>query len=84
MVKADKSTVAVGDVLDFKVIEFNKDAKRILLSHLRTWEAPKEEEKPAKKAKKAAAEQPTAPQIEKTTFGDIEALAALKAQLEGK
>ena len=84
LVKADKSTVAVGDVLDFKVIEFNKDAKRILLSHLRTWEAPKEEEKPAKKAKKAAAEQPTAPQIEKTTFGDIEALAALKAQLEGK
>ena len=84
LVKADKSTVAVGDVLDFKVIEFNKDSKRILLSHLRTWEAPKEEEKPAKKAKKAAAEQPTAPQIEKTTFGDIEALAALKAQLEGK
>ena len=84
LVKADKSTVAVGDVLDFKVIEFNKDAKRMLLSHLRTWEAPKEEEKPAKKAKKAAAEQPTAPQIEKTTFGDIEALAALKAQLEGK
>ena len=84
LVKADKSNVAVGDVLDFKVIEFNKDAKRILLSHLRTWEAPKEEEKPAKKAKKAAAEQPAAPQIEKTTFGDIEALAALKAQLEGK
>ena len=84
LVKADKSSVAVGDVLDFKVIEFNKDAKRILLSHLRTWEAPKEEEKPAKKAKKAAAEQPAAPQIEKTTFGDIEALAALKAQLEGK
>ena len=84
LVKADKSNVAVGDVLDFKVIEFNKDAKRILLSHLRTWEAPKEEEKPAKKAKKAVAEQPAAPQIEKTTFGDIEALAALKAQLEGK
>lgn len=82
--KADKGTVAVGDTLEFKVIEFNKDAKRILLSHLRTWEAPKEDEKPAKKAKKAAEPQVSAPQIEKTTFGDIEALAALKAQLEGK
>ncbi|MBQ0034917.1 MAG: 30S ribosomal protein S1 [Bacteroidales bacterium] len=85
LMKADKGQVAAGDVLDFKVIEFNKDAKRILLSHLRTWEAPKEvEEKPAKKAKKAAEPQVAAPQIEKTTFGDIEALAALKAQLENK
>ena len=36
--KEDKGAIAVGDTMDFKVIEFNRDAKRILLSHLRTWE----------------------------------------------
>jgi len=85
LLKADKAPVAAGEVLDFKVIEFNKDAKRILLSHLRTWEAPKEaEEKPVKKAKKPAEPQIETPKIEKTTFGDIDALAALKAQLEAE
>ncbi len=85
LAKEDKGNVAAGDTLNFKVIEFNKDAKRILLSHLRTWEAPKEEaEKPARKAKKA--QEPAMPQqqLEKTTLGDLSALAELKAQMEGK
>ena len=80
--------------LEFKVIEFNKDAKRIILSHSRIFEdAAKAEEKAEKKAaakeKKAKKQQQEeAPVIQNqaasTTLGDIDALAALKQQLEGK
>ena len=79
--KADKLPATIGEKLNFKVIEFNKDAKRILLSHLRTWETPREDEaKPARKnAKKEAA---PAIQVEKTTLGDLSALAALKAEMD--
>ena len=64
---------------------FNRDAKRILVSHLRTWEERKEA--PAKAAKKAAkAEEPALdlPKVEKTTLGDLSALAELKASLEAE
>ena len=75
----------VGDELPFKVIEFNRDAKRILVSHLRTWEERKEA--PAKAAKKAAKpEEPQVemPKVEKTTLGDLSALAELKASMEAE
>ena len=79
--KEDKSQVAVGDTMDFRVIEFNRDAKRILLSHLRTWEERKEAPAKEKPAKKEA--QPELPKAEKTTtLGDIDALASLKASME--
>lgn len=82
--KEDKTPVKAGDTLLFKVIEFNKDAKRILLSHVRTWEAPKEaEEAPkAKKAKKEPAQ--PAQTIEKTTLGDLSVLADLKAEMDAQ
>ena len=84
LAKEDKTAAAakVGDTLNFRVIEFNKDAKRIQLSHLRTWEERKVEaaEKPAKAAKKEAA--PAMPQVEKTTLGDLSVLADLKASME--
>jgi small subunit ribosomal protein S1 len=80
--------------LEFKVIEFNKDAKRIILSHSRIFEdAAKAEEKAEKKAaakerKAKKQQQEEAPMIQNqaasTTLGDIDALAALKQQLEGK
>ena len=83
--KEDKSAAQVDEKLQFKVIEFNKDAKRILLSHLRTWETPKEvvpEEAPkAKKTSKKEAA-PQQPAVEKTTLGDISALADLKAEMD--
>ena len=80
----DKAPVQKGETLDFKVIEFNKDAKRILLSHLRTWEAPREvEEKPAKKAPKKEAQAPQQ-QLEKTTLGDLSVLADLKASMDAE
>ena len=64
---------------------FNRDAKRILVSHLRTWEERKEAAKKA--AKKAAkAEEPALdlPKVENTTLGDLSALAELKASLEAE
>lgn len=81
--KEDGSSVEVGEALDFKVTEFSKDDKRIVLSHTATF---KEEAKPAaapKKAKKAPAAPADAPAAEKSTLGDIDALAELKEKMEG-
>ncbi|MBQ7448260.1 MAG: 30S ribosomal protein S1 [Paludibacteraceae bacterium] len=78
LAKEDKSQAKVDEKLMFKVIEFNKDAKRILLSHLRTWEQPREEAKPQKAQEKPIAQAG----VEKTTLGDIEALADLKAEMD--
>ena len=85
LVKEDGSQATQGEVLPFKVIEFNKDSKRIILSHSRTFEDPKREEKAA--AKKARApKKDDAPKIENvaasTTLGDIDVLAELKAKME--
>ena len=91
LVKEDGTQAQVDEKLNFKVIEFNKDSKRIILSHSRIFEdearAEKAEAKKAAKKAKVAEEAPvmTTP-IEKTTLGDISALAALKEKLakEGK
>ena len=89
LVKEDGSQAQLDEKLEFKVIEFNKDAKRIILSHSRIFEdAAKAEEKAEKKATKKAAKKEEAPMIQNqaasTTLGDLDALAALKEQLEGK
>ena len=89
LVKEDGSQAKVDEKLAFKVIEFNKDNKRIILSHSRIFEdeakAEKAEVKKAKKAPKRQEEAaPAMPAVEKTTLGDIEALAALKEQLSKK
>ncbi|MBE6317939.1 MAG: 30S ribosomal protein S1 [Bacteroidales bacterium] len=89
LVKEDGSNAVVEEKLNFKVIEFNKDSKRIILSHSRIFEdeakAEKAEAKKAtKKAAKKAEEAPATPAIEKTTLGDLEELAALKEKLAGK
>ena len=63
----------------------NRDAKRILVSHLRTWEERKEAApKAAKKAAKAEEPALDLPKVEKTTLGDLSALAELKASLEAE
>ena len=80
LAKEDKTPAAKGETLEFRVIEFNKDAKRIMLSHLRTWEERKETPAKEAKAKKEAA--PEMPKMEKTTLGDLGVLADLKASLE--
>ena len=89
LVKEDGSQAQVEEKLNFKVIEFNKESKRIILSHSRIHEdaareAKGEETVAAKKvAKKAKKEAAPVTQIEKTTLGDIQSLADLKDQLEG-
>ena len=87
LVKEDGTPAKQDEKLQFKVIEFNKDAKRIILSHSRIFED--EQKAEARKARKAAGkqqaeEQPVAQSsnIEKTTLGDIDALAELKQKLE--
>ena len=89
LVKEDGSQAQLDEKLQFKVIEFNKDAKRIILSHSRIFEdAAKAEEKAEKKAAKKSSKKEETPmiqnQVASTTLGDIDALAALKEQLEGK
>ncbi len=93
LVKEDGSSAQLEEKLDFKVIEFNKDSKRIILSHSRIFEdeqrAEQKEsgvsEKKARKPKKSEEETTSSqPAMEKTTLGDIEGLAALKEKLEGK
>ena len=83
--KEDGSQAQAGETLPFKVIEFNKDSKRIILSHSRTFEDPQREEKKAA-AKKARAPKNDTPKIENvaasTTLGDIDVLAELKAKME--
>jgi len=80
LAKEDKTPAAKGETLAFRVIEFNKDAKRIMLSHLRTWEERKEA--PAKEAKPKKEAAPELPKMEKTTLGDLGVLADLKASLD--
>ncbi|NQU88712.1 MAG: 30S ribosomal protein S1, partial [Mariniphaga sp.] len=85
LVKEDGGKIKLDDKLEFKVIEFNKSAKRIIVSHSRIYEDLKKAEeyskkkvqgKPAKKTMKPAIEN-----MEKTTLGDISELAALKSQM---
>ena len=86
MQKEDGSNIAEGENVDFKVIEFNKDSKRIVLSHAATYKTVKEAvgsdegAAPKKSTKKSASASAT--QSEKSTLGDLDALAELKAKME--
>lgn len=92
--KEDGTNAKVDETLDFKVIEFNKDSKKIVVSHTRMFEEGIDE-KPAKSAggKKGGASgggSATSQAVkannqsnEKSTLGDLDALAALKEKMEG-
>ena len=90
LTKADGSMAKKGEELDFKVIEFVKETKRIILSHSRTFEEGKDEPiaKPAHKRGGNGGRKNETPAINNvaagTSLGDIDALAKLKAQMEGK
>ena len=83
LVKEDGSRVQLGETLPFKVIEFNKDNKRVILSHSRTFEDPQRAERKAARhnAKKEETTQ-IQNQIASNSLGDNDALAALKAKME--
>jgi small subunit ribosomal protein S1 len=83
LVKEDGSTANAGETLDFRVTEFSKDDKRIVLSHTATHT----EEKPKSGKKKSGAARSAVSKInkevERDTLGDLAALSALKEQMEG-
>ena len=88
LVKEDGSQAQLNEKLQFKVIEFNKESKRIILSHSRIYEdVQRAEAREAKKAtKRTATRKEEAPAIQNqaasTTLGDLDALAALKAKMQ--
>ena len=87
LVKEDGSQAQLEEKLEFKVIEFSKAAKRIILSHSRVFEDEKKAEETAKrkthaKATTKAVKQVKETPMEKTTLGDISELAALRSQME--
>ena len=90
LVKEDGSQAQQGEKLSFKVIEFNKESKRIILSHSRTFEdAQRAEAREAKKAKRQSrSRKEEAPAIQNqaasTTLGDLSALADLKAKMQAE
>ena len=91
LVKEDGSNPSVGDVLPFRVLEFNKASRKITLSHSRTYSDARKEEA-AKEQKEQNAEANNTQKavkklkanLEKTTLGDISSLAALKSEMEKK
>lgn len=89
-VKEDGSSLKVDEVNEFKIIEFNKENKRLVISHSRIWEDQKaevriEEFNARKKEAKAAtsAVKKVKDSVEKSTLGDLDVLAQLKQQMEG-
>ncbi|PRD47908.1 30S ribosomal protein S1 [Sphingobacterium haloxyli] len=89
-VKEDGSPLKVDEVTEFKIIEFNKENKRLVISHSRIWEDKKseariEEFNNRKKEAKAAnsAVKKVKDSVEKSTLGDLGVLAQLKEQMEG-
>ncbi len=88
-VKEDGSSLKLDETADFKIIEFNKENKRLVISHSRIWEdqraeARMEDFNNRKKEAKAAssAVKKVKESVEKSTLGDLDVLAQLKEQLE--
>ncbi|MCF8229241.1 MAG: 30S ribosomal protein S1 [Bacteroidales bacterium] len=86
MKKEDGSAAKAEETLDFKVIEFSKDNKKIILSHTRTYEDAKHADDAKAKAKASRTTKKSVRKIkdnlEKTTLGDLDALASLKQEME--
>ncbi len=86
LLKEDKTQAKVDDVLDFVVVDFSKDTKKIHLSHTKTWQATKEDEEKMREAeeKKQAREiaKINESNTERATLGDLDVLQSLKENLE--
>ena len=82
LVKEDGKQAVAGETLKFKVIELRRSTRRILLSHLRTYAEVKERAAAAEAENTKKAVKRVNANVEKTTLGDIDALAALKEKLE--
>ncbi|MEO5991331.1 MAG: S1 RNA-binding domain-containing protein, partial [Ferruginibacter sp.] len=91
LMKEDDKAIAADEIAQFMVIEFDRNDKRIVLSHTRLWEQEKEEEKQIiAKEKRADADQTKKAvktlqaKVEKSTLGDLGVLAGLKAKLDNE
>lgn len=88
LVKEDGTTAKLDEKLAFKVLEFSKSAKKIVVSHTKVFEADKkaeaENEKKAQEATTRKTQKKIRASLEKTTLGDIANLASLKTELENK
>ncbi len=89
-IKEDGKALKAEETADFKIIEFNKEAKRIVVSHSRIWEEAKNEARSAEVAQKKNDQKATTnavkkvkESVEKSTLGDLGVLAQLKEQMEG-
>ena len=87
--KADNTTMADDETLEFEVIEFSKDAKRIIVSHTNIWKGAERASKDADNNSKDKARKNATKVVkkinqtsEKSTFGELDALTALRAQFE--
>ena len=89
LLKADNTQARADETLDFKVLEFSKENKKILLSHTKTWQDAIDAEKEKEDAEKRTSDNATKKAVkkikesqEKTTLGDLEVLANLKSDME--
>lgn len=82
LVKEDEGEFAVGESLDFRVTEYSREDKRIVLSHMAVWKQMEEAPKPKKKKSGGGTKAKVKKAAEKDTLGDLEALSALKTQME--
>ena len=89
LMKEEGKAIAAEETANFMVIEFDRNDKRIVLSHTRLWEQEKEEEKQAQQKERKAENEATKKavkniqsKVEKTTLGDLGVLAGLKAKLD--
>lgn len=85
--KEDGAKASEGETLEFKVLEFAKDDKRIVLSHTSVWDKDAEQPKASKKpagggGKKGNTLDKINKEVEKSTLGDLDALSALKDKME--
>ncbi len=80
--KEDGSTLKAGDTAEFRVLEFGKSNKKIILSHTRVFEEAKIKEDQVREQSTQTTMKQVSSQIEKTTLGDISGLAELKAKME--
>jgi small subunit ribosomal protein S1 len=83
LAKEDGTDAKEGETLDFRVVDFSKDDKRIILSHTGSWKEQSEPEPvAAKKKPKGKTLDKINQEVEKSTLGDLAALSALKEQME--
>ena len=89
--REDGTTIRQGDTEEFKIVEFSKEGKKIVLSHAKIWQDIKDaqreeneegEKKKAKEGSKAAKK--LSESLEKSTLGDLDALVSLNAELKLK